>query len=253
MDSENEDVREDASWTIINIIQAGLEILNIGQQHPFLHQLMNDGTIAKFILLLNDKERQSDLDSIQEFLIDLFKAHQLPEEIKQQVIKTYKERSWFDQLAILAECEDNHDMILEDEFEKKLLEDFENHYEIIQQLHFIIPILHLGSEENKKKVALQIKKKIKKLSNDKNIQKFAKKHLWKEKDKEKISVQSKEILIIIKEIIGDEKDDDEEEEDEDDESESKKESETEESDEEDDEEEEKNEIQKSDDDEDDDQ
>ncbi|KAA6378127.1 MAG: hypothetical protein EZS28_026347 [Streblomastix strix] len=153
--------------------------------------------------------------------LKLFKTRPLPEQIGNDVIQTLKNENnpYYDELAFLCEFPDNHNLILVDEFEKSLFKDVKSKFEIVEQLQFIIPILHLGSEENKKKVALQIQKKIKKLANDENLQKLAKKHLWEEKYKEQISIKSKEINIMIKNIIGYEENDNEEEENDDEEEE----------------------------------
>ncbi|KAA6355898.1 MAG: hypothetical protein EZS28_048575, partial [Streblomastix strix] len=102
-------------------------------------------------------------------------------------------------ISHLAECPDNHDAILANEFEKKLFEDDSCVIEYLQIAYFI---LYLGSEENKQRVANAVKDKVKRLADNKTLQELGKEQNWNEQTKKDIQIIVEQLYQLIKEIIG---------------------------------------------------
>ncbi|KAA6311143.1 MAG: hypothetical protein EZS28_056184, partial [Streblomastix strix] len=144
-----------------NIISSGLEGLKEGEKHPFHQQLEQDGTIAKLIQSFKDRIKKDIHSSIAQILAILYKANQLPVEIRRDVIEEQKMNNNFDELALLAECLENHDEILAGEFEQNLFEDVTY---IFQYFNITLSLLGFGSEANQKRVISAVEEKVKHLS-----------------------------------------------------------------------------------------
>ncbi|KAA6375850.1 MAG: hypothetical protein EZS28_028622 [Streblomastix strix] len=116
------------------MIESGAKGLGEGQQHPFLQPLSNDGTVVNLIQLLKvrNKSNENELSLHEKFgiiskiLANLFKATQIPSEIGLDAINILKRNHDYTELVYLAENK----------------------------------VLILGSEQNKRKVAVAIKDKV---------------------------------------------------------------------------------------------
>ncbi|KAA6398669.1 MAG: putative Serine/threonine-protein kinase Nek3 [Streblomastix strix] len=91
IDSEYEAVRKTSMIIIQTIIAAGGLNLKIGQQHPFLQQLTDDGSVDRFIVLFLDQSREKQLQQqlnaeISKILVRLFKSIPMPAEINEEII-----------------------------------------------------------------------------------------------------------------------------------------------------------------------
>ncbi|KAA6383217.1 MAG: hypothetical protein EZS28_021256 [Streblomastix strix] len=84
----------------------------------------------------------------------LYKAIPLPQELKFDIINELKQSNNFEILALIAECLENHDDILTDNYELQL---FENGQYNVKYLTLAHPLLQYGTYQNKRKVALAIK------------------------------------------------------------------------------------------------
>ncbi|KAA6381144.1 MAG: hypothetical protein EZS28_023331 [Streblomastix strix] len=198
---ESEDkfgVRTKAIEIIKRIVS--VEGLKVGEQNAYLKVLTDDGTLAKLIKALKDDDKDDIHYDISWTLALLFKAAPLPKEISFKVVEQLNSLSLLMiNISHLAECPDNHDAILANEFEKKL---FEGDSNIIEYLQITYLILHLGSEENKQRVANAVKDKVKRLTDYKTLQELGKEQIWNKKTKKGIQAKAKESYQLIKEIIG---------------------------------------------------
>ncbi|KAA6396794.1 MAG: hypothetical protein EZS28_007677 [Streblomastix strix] len=161
LESEDEDIREKSVDIILKIIQTGANELKEGQQHPTLP---------------------------------------LPPEIRKDIIDELKIFDDIKELALIAECPDNHDEILEENFENELLKEDD---EIISNLQITYNLLKFGSNSNKIKVALTTKDKVEELTDDEYLDKLIQEYYWIKRDQFKS--KAKEVLTMITKIIGENK------------------------------------------------
>ncbi|KAA6372634.1 MAG: hypothetical protein EZS28_031838 [Streblomastix strix] len=183
--NKDEDLQSKILWAIIYIIRVRIREIKEGEQHPFLTPLTNDGTISQLIQIIKDGDEQP-----AQILAYLYKALALPFEIEKVVIEKLKRfPSNFEELALLAECKDNHNQILAKEFENQL---FEYESDSLSSLRLILNILKFGTNENKIKISNAIKDKVEKLAfqNDKNKIEEEEEYLDKE-EKEEIKLKAK--------------------------------------------------------------
>ncbi|KAA6404116.1 MAG: hypothetical protein EZS28_000344 [Streblomastix strix] len=158
--SLDESVRLIATDIIGNIVISGVEGIKAGQKHPFHERLSSDGTINRLIDIFNDINKEDIHFYIKRILVFLFKAAALPSQIVLYVIKELKQWNDFKEIALLAECEANHDIILKNNYEKLLLQEEFGEWETLNQLVLIHTILRFGKDENKRKVAIANKARI---------------------------------------------------------------------------------------------
>ncbi|KAA6397643.1 MAG: hypothetical protein EZS28_006832 [Streblomastix strix] len=184
-----------AVWIISYIVKAELEELEDGAQNPLHQQLTDNGTILQLITIFKDKDNKPNhiVESIAEVLAYLFKALPLPQDIDKEIIKQLKNEINFNELALLAECPDNHKAILHDCYELELFNDEDLIGFSLQQLNLVKNILKYGSFSNKKKVALAIKVKIENLINQSDIYFDDEEDDWDIK----VSKQAKQVLSLI--------------------------------------------------------
>ncbi|KAA6372484.1 MAG: hypothetical protein EZS28_031989, partial [Streblomastix strix] len=198
IDSEDGNVRNTAILTIENIIIPGLDGIKEGDQHPYRKQLQSDGTIPKLIKFIEDKEKyQYQRRQTINILFVLFKAYPLPPEFSSQIqdIKQF----FISQLTLVAECPDNHETILANNFENKF---FEDESIPLLYLNLALMLFKYGSKENKQKVAFAIKNKVKGLTNFGFIDQMANSYNWDEEMKQNIKLKVQELKPIIEVIAG---------------------------------------------------
>ncbi|KAA6382918.1 MAG: hypothetical protein EZS28_021554 [Streblomastix strix] len=163
LDTKDYYVKFKINAIILNIIKAGLTGLKEGQQHPYLQILTNNGIVTQ---LFGTIDFDNILKQTALFLSYLYKATPIPTEYRRKIIKILKSLNieYYDSLAMLAECPENHDTILEDNFYEWV---FQYEYFPLPYLHITLLILKLGSGTNKNKVANSVIDKVKKYSDDK--------------------------------------------------------------------------------------
>ncbi|KAA6392654.1 MAG: putative NEK protein kinase [Streblomastix strix] len=205
---ESEDkfgVRTKAIEIIKRIV--GIEGLKVGEQNIYLKVLTDDGTLAKLINSLKYDDKDDIHSDISQTLALLFKAAPLPKEISFKVMEQLNSQLLFlISISHLAECPDNHDAILTNQFEKKL---FEGDSNIIEYLQITYLILQLGSEENKQRVANAVKDKIQRLTDYITLQKLGKEQIWNKKTKKGIKDIVNELYQLIKKVIGEKENEEE--------------------------------------------
>ncbi|KAA6378885.1 MAG: hypothetical protein EZS28_025587 [Streblomastix strix] len=141
----------------------------------------------------NDIQNKYIIHIIAEVLAYLFKALPLPQDIAKEIIKQLKNEINFNELALLAECPENHKAILHDCYELELFNDEDLIGSSLQQLNLVKNILKYGSFNNKKKVALAIKVKIENLINQSDIYFDDEEDDWDIKVRQK----AKQVLSLI--------------------------------------------------------
>ncbi|KAA6399944.1 MAG: hypothetical protein EZS28_004528 [Streblomastix strix] len=196
-ESSDKDVREEVSWIILNVIKLGAKELEEGQQHPFYQQLSSDGTISKLIQQFKNKKDKDIHDEIAQTIAYLFRTLPLPPDIRKDIIEKLKIDSDFDELAFTAECQDNHDAILNGNYENQI---FKYESDALKYLQLIYHILKYGSNKNKKKVALAVKVKVERLLIDEYLDELIEKYYWNEQKIKEIKPKAKEVLSLIKTV-----------------------------------------------------
>ncbi|KAA6404309.1 MAG: hypothetical protein EZS28_000171 [Streblomastix strix] len=199
IDSKDKDIRKSVIYIISHIIGADFKLLKEGQQHPLRQQLTNDGTIAKMIQLYKDKENKNIDFKISEIIAHILKASELNADSNVEIIQLFKEKTRFDELALIAENPANHEAILSNYFVKKLFQ-----YEIIslQSLNLTIPLLKFGSYNTKKLVILAIKQKVEILKSDQYLDKQAHESNYLTKEKKQIHIKAKIAFALIRWVEG---------------------------------------------------
>ncbi|KAA6381677.1 MAG: putative NEK protein kinase, partial [Streblomastix strix] len=104
------------------LFEMELKELKEGQKHPYHTQLSSDGVINKLIQMQHDKDKVDINYYIAQVIAYLFKAAALPPVNGKSIIDLLKVYRIKD-LTFLAECKDNHDDILADDFEHQLFKD----------------------------------------------------------------------------------------------------------------------------------
>ncbi|KAA6399170.1 MAG: hypothetical protein EZS28_005296, partial [Streblomastix strix] len=110
------------------------------------------------------------------------------------VIEYLKFKS-YELLALIAECQDNHDAILKEKFENKI---FECECQTLDDLQLTYNLLKFGTNVNQKKVALAVKEKVERLLIDEYVNELKRNHYWINKDQ--LASQAKEIIEQIRTI-----------------------------------------------------
>ncbi|KAA6378351.1 MAG: hypothetical protein EZS28_026119 [Streblomastix strix] len=169
LDCLDKDVRDKSNGIILNIIKAGANELEEGQQHPYYNQLSSDGTISQLIQLYKNEDESIVQYSFEQTFAYLFRTLPLPPIIRKEIVDLLKIVSDFEQLAFLAESQENHDAILEENFESELLK---SKFHTIDDLKLIYNLLKYGSNSNKIKVALAVKDKVEKFADDEYLEEF---------------------------------------------------------------------------------
>ncbi|KAA6360685.1 MAG: hypothetical protein EZS28_043788 [Streblomastix strix] len=182
LNSQDEQVRMIATDIIGNIVINGVEGTKDGEKHPFHERLNCDGTINKLIDIFNDIDKEDIHFYIKRILVFLFKAASLPSSIESDVIKELKLWNDFKEIALLAECEANHEAILKNNYEKLLLEEEFWEWETLNQLVLIHTILRFGNDENQRIVAFAMKPKVEKLTNQSYIKELEQNKRWHQRE-----------------------------------------------------------------------
>ncbi|KAA6392762.1 MAG: hypothetical protein EZS28_011709 [Streblomastix strix] len=185
------------------IIKSGIQGLKDRELHPYRQTLTKNGIVSKLIQILKDRNKdKSDNSEIIESLACLFKSLLLPSEIKNDVINELKLKDKYDFLALLAECQDNHDAIMANDLEYQLFQ-FENKQKTIPSLRLTLQLLRFGEESKKRKIALAVKWDMEILTDNKYLDKREGKLYSTDVEKEQIKAKAQEGLAMIKAIIGD--------------------------------------------------
>ncbi|KAA6402842.1 MAG: hypothetical protein EZS28_001629 [Streblomastix strix] len=115
-------------------IEAGLDGLKEGEQHPYYPQLLTVGIVNKLIETIKDNNNNKDNHRVvAQSLSCLFKAQPLPIYAGKQITEKLKERlpiPYFSGLALLAENPFNHSLILAGNFQYYLYGTNENKVKI---------------------------------------------------------------------------------------------------------------------------
>ncbi|KAA6385427.1 MAG: hypothetical protein EZS28_019044 [Streblomastix strix] len=193
-ESQDKDVREYAIEIINHIIQNGAIELKEGQQHPYHNQLSSDGTITKLIQQFKDKNKDIIHFYIAQTFAYLFKALPLPPDIKKDIIEKFKPDE-IEELAFIAECPDNHDAILDGNYENNLFQKENKSFYYLLLTH---NLLQFGSNANKKRVALAVKDKVEIFIIDEFLDEFIQEYSWIQRDQ--IKSKAKEALSLIKTV-----------------------------------------------------
>ncbi|KAA6394807.1 MAG: hypothetical protein EZS28_009664 [Streblomastix strix] len=122
MECDDEDVRMKTIVIAMSIIRSEVSSLKEGEKHPYLNKLLEDGTIEKIIKLFRDKSKENIHENIAVTVAFLFKATKMKDDYRKEVIDMLKIMwcLYIEVIKLLAECEDNHDSLLSNDFEKKL-------------------------------------------------------------------------------------------------------------------------------------
>ncbi|KAA6372642.1 MAG: hypothetical protein EZS28_031831, partial [Streblomastix strix] len=132
-------------------------------------------------------------------IITTCSPHPLPEGIKKQVLQQLKDNLYFVYIAYLAECPENHDEILSNSFENQLFSEGDE-YHTLQYLRLAVLLLQLGSNPNKKKVALSVKDKVIRLTIDEYVDQLDDENKWDEGVAQEIKSKSKYAHLIDDQI-----------------------------------------------------
>ncbi|KAA6383103.1 MAG: putative kinase domain protein, partial [Streblomastix strix] len=221
-DSDEKDTRGKACEIISEIIEAGINGLKEGEQHPFLKPLIDDGTVNKLIQALGNQNngltgdktvisisslyeyKTGTLDDvtaiIATFLAKLYKASPLPLNIKQEIIHEliYGKVIKYNELLLLTECQENYDAILSNDFLKELSKD--RYIKTLNYVRINYILMRIGSGKIKKKIARSVKEKIEELADDEKFNKLAEKEKIEGSEYQEIRMKIKEILMMITEI-----------------------------------------------------
>ncbi|KAA6370082.1 MAG: hypothetical protein EZS28_034391, partial [Streblomastix strix] len=201
LDSDVKNVRKTAMIILQTIISAGCQQLKVGELHPFLQPLLDDGTIAKLIELLKDREQAQIHIEIAKIMVQLFKALPLPADISQICIKKIKNTRYpdYDGLALLAECPDNHNAILANNIEKDL---FKDEFNTLESLHIAYSLLMFGTDSIKRKVSQAVKDKVKKLADDIYVHELGEVYqfIFDEQKKQEIKNIAQDVFAMIVDV-----------------------------------------------------
>ncbi|KAA6392910.1 MAG: hypothetical protein EZS28_011565 [Streblomastix strix] len=107
IDSEDFEIIYSAIEIIANIIKIALNGLKEGEQHPYLIQLSEDGTVSKLIQIFKNEDYVSIEEDFAEIFAFLYKNTPLPKEIQEKVVKVLKTSQFgpqIDNLCLLSEC-----------------------------------------------------------------------------------------------------------------------------------------------------
>ncbi|KAA6392428.1 MAG: hypothetical protein EZS28_012044 [Streblomastix strix] len=195
-ESNDGDVRIMAIEIISNIIKAGLDGLKEGQQHPYRQQLTDDGTTPKLFVVFIKEKFENIRIKITHIFSYLYKAFPLPNEVRQDVIENMNKDENLKEVAFLAECPENVDTILINEFEKRF---FQREKDSLLYLHLIKILLNNASDENARKIAITTKQKVVRLTNDKYLNEYEIVYVWPKK--EILKAKAQELLVMINDVI----------------------------------------------------
>ncbi|KAA6372310.1 MAG: hypothetical protein EZS28_032163 [Streblomastix strix] len=193
-ESQDKDVKKYAIDNINQIIQNGAIELKEGQQHPYHNQLSSDGTITKLIQQFKDYDNTDFKLKIANSFAYLFKALPLPPDIKKEIIELLKP-AFIEELAFIAECSDNHDAILNGNYENNLFKYYSDTLEYLQLTYYLIKF---GSNANKKRVALAVKDKVERFIIDDYLDEFIQEYSLIQRDL--LKSEAEEVLSLIKTV-----------------------------------------------------
>ncbi|KAA6357734.1 MAG: hypothetical protein EZS28_046739, partial [Streblomastix strix] len=197
LDSDIFDIRIMAIVIISHIMEAGIFGLKEGDQHPYLQQLVTDGSVARLIQIQQSKEREEIQEYIAEIFAFLFKSFPLPELIRKDVIEQLKDQSHFNGITLLAECPDNHTAILEDDFASCL---FIEEWMSLGYLHLTLLFLHARHYLNSKKIVFAVRDRIERLTQDEYVDYIGRDHDWDDLKKTELKSKAKEAFDLINEV-----------------------------------------------------
>ncbi|KAA6383927.1 MAG: hypothetical protein EZS28_020546 [Streblomastix strix] len=136
-------------------------------------------------------------DDLKKKLFD--KALPLPEDIIKEVIEALFHQCNIEQISLLAESQDNHDVILSNQFEQELFKEELGGFQL-ECLCLSLNILRLGSYSNKKKVALSVKDKVIRLTIDEYIDELGEEYYWDDNILQEIKSKAELAVQLIKSI-----------------------------------------------------
>ncbi|KAA6398439.1 MAG: hypothetical protein EZS28_006036 [Streblomastix strix] len=202
--SQDQDVQWRSIWIIYYIIKAGTDGVKQGAQHPYKQQLTADKTIDKLIQMFNDDDIESIHLQIALILAILFKATKLPSEISLKVIQSLKGymKTYFFELAVLAECPDNHTDILIDDFEKYLTVKV---FQTEDYLDFVLNMLKYGNQWNQYLIASAVKEKVEKIANVDYVNEITQKYGWEQKRSDQLKEKANLARTMIQKVQGEKK------------------------------------------------
>ncbi|KAA6394038.1 MAG: hypothetical protein EZS28_010436 [Streblomastix strix] len=180
------DLREKILDILGTIIKPATDNLQEGQQHPYLKPLTDDGTIKQLSKIIDNDDYQDHFCKIAEIFAQLFKAAPLPAEIKEKVVCKVEYNFKYDELCLLAECNEKSS--------------YQNGH-----LDLIYYLLKFGTKEGLKDFAQVIQKKMEKLT-DKYFDDVKKEERWGFNQNEAEN-KRQQINELIKKILGSSSDD----------------------------------------------
>ncbi|KAA6383385.1 MAG: hypothetical protein EZS28_021088, partial [Streblomastix strix] len=206
MTSDDKDVVFIARRILDGLFSIGMEGLQGGEQHPLRKPLEDDGTINELIKQFNEVEKGDDKYQVREvisqILASLNKAYPLPQDCGQEIINQLKDSDNHDQqyLDLLAECPDNYDMILDNEYERKMLNDEQN---LLPSLQLLETMLLVGSEFNGKILTYALQDKVKILTYFSHLNQILDKdgEELSQLNKEETRMKAQQVLKLMKWIL----------------------------------------------------
>ncbi|KAA6382531.1 MAG: hypothetical protein EZS28_021941 [Streblomastix strix] len=149
--SADEDVVFIACRIFFGLFNIGMKYLQGREQHPLRQPLAYDGTIDELIKYFMEVGKgdikQQIREVIAQIIASLYKAYPLPQNSGPVIINQLKSIYINSQqyIELLAECPDNHDMILDNDYELKILSYEDN---LVPSLHLLLTLLLVRSERN---------------------------------------------------------------------------------------------------------
>ncbi|KAA6401177.1 MAG: hypothetical protein EZS28_003295 [Streblomastix strix] len=137
-----------------SIIEAENQRLKDGEQHPYMKQLSEDGTLTKILQAFINEKNEDKQRILMNSLGSLYKAAPLPIDTQKLIIDFLRKEKKFEIMSYLAECPSNHDTILMNDYEQKF---FQKSLTEMHSIRIIYSIIKYGNEINKKKVSAAVK------------------------------------------------------------------------------------------------
>ncbi|KAA6399971.1 MAG: hypothetical protein EZS28_004510 [Streblomastix strix] len=204
--SADEDVVFIARRILDGLFNIGMKYLQGGEQHPLRQPLAYDGTIDElikyFIEVGKGDTKQQIREAIAQIIASLYKAYPLPQnsgpEIINQLKSIYNNSQQY--IELLADCPDNHDMILDNDYELKILSQEDN---LVPSLHLLLTLLLVGSERNNQIMIYALKDKVKLLSYYSYLNEPKNKYGLglSNANKNDIKTQAQQVLLVMKLIL----------------------------------------------------
>ncbi|KAA6403771.1 MAG: hypothetical protein EZS28_000709 [Streblomastix strix] len=177
LDSQDVDIQNKALQIITSIIRTGL--------------------IDILIQIFTNQFKWNIHYQIAQILAQIFKSLPLPVEIRSNVIQCLKIYEDIDNIALVAENQENHDAILENSFEKFILKNENKTFEYLRLIKFL---LSFGSNQTKQKICEAVGEKIHRLSFDEYVNQLYQRMMWDNNQLEEVKARTSEINLMIESI-----------------------------------------------------